>query len=278
MFSHAAVSNVLNNILNNNTFVNLCSNNLFNLSLSKIDSYNITKTSNHPFIGIISDDPIGFSQKANDLYLQYHVPGLLFFHSSAPSALKKEDKYILSQKLSNTTKVFFSEKIKYSWGLSDNNSHTIQYAANINESNKNKNVILLNSTNNSTINNIYEHIKNKVNDVDILTKFIDYDDCVKLIGNYKIAVCLENFYDVLFCCASECRVITNISNNFTSAIVINDYNSIIPTITKLLNINNNDDINQTVSYIKSTYQFDTFLHSIKLILSNFQNRAYIHEA
>jgi hypothetical protein len=278
MFSHAAVSNVINNTLCNNTFINLCSNNLFNLSLSKIDSYNITKTANHPFIGMLSDDPIGFSQKANDLFLQYHVPGLLFFHSSAPPALKKEDKYILSRKLSNTTKVFFSEKIKYSWGLPDNNSHTIQYGIDINKSNKNKNVILLNSTNNTTINNIYQHIKNKVNDVDILTKFIDYDDCIKLISNYKIVVCLENFYDVLFCCASECRVITNISNNLSSSVVIDDYNSIIPTMTKLLNINNNDDIDQTVNYIKSTYQFNTFLDSIKLILSNFQNRAFIHEA
>lgn len=280
MFSHAAVSNILNNVLSNNTFISLCSNNLFNLSLSKLESYNISKLAASPFIGIINDDPINFSQKANDLYLQYHVPGLLFFHNQAPAALKKEDKYILSQKLSNTTKVFFDNTIRNSWGLSNTDSHTISYGVTPKQSVKTKDVIVLNSTNNSTINTIYQHIKNKIDNSDILTSFIDYDDCLSLISNYKVAVCLENFYDVLCCSSMGCKTITNIDfkDKLPSVTKINDYNTIVPSIIQLLNNDDNTEINQTIEYIKTRYKLNTFLDSMKLILSNFKNRVYIHEA
>lgn len=279
MFSQIVVSNVINSVLNNNTFLNLCSNNLFNLLLSKIDSYNVTQLASSPFIGILNDSPIDFSQKANSLYLQYHVPGLLFLHSQAPSALKKEDKYILSQKLSNTTKVFFDNNIRNSWGLSDDNCYTISYGVEHKKSVKTQDVIVLNSTNNPNIKNIYQHIKNTINSCDMITTFDDYDDVLNLIGNYKIAICLENFYDVLCCSSVGCKVITNmdINNNLSSVLHISDYNSIIPNISTILE-NRDNNLYSTIDYINNNYKLETFIDSMKLILSNFSQKAYKHEA
>lgn len=279
MFSQIAVSNVINSVLNNNTFLNLCSNNLFNLLLSKIDSYNITKLGSSPFIGILNDSPIDFSQKATSLYLQYHVPGLLFLHNQAPSALKKEDKYILSQKLNNTTKVFFDTNIRNSWGLLDDNCHTISYGVEHKKSVKTKDVIVLNSTNNSNIKNIYQHIKNTINSCDMITTFDDYDDVLNLIGNYKIAICLENFYDVLCCSSVECKVITNMDVNkkLSSVLSISDYNSIIPNISTILN-SSDDNLYSTIEYLNNNYKLESFIDSMKLILSSFSQKVYKHEA
>jgi hypothetical protein len=279
MFSQIAVSNIINNVLNNNTFLNLCSNNLFNLLLTKIDTYNITKLASSPFIGMLNDNPIDFSQKINNLHLQYHVPALLFFHNESPKALKKEDKYILSQKLSNTIKVFFDSNIRNSWGLTDDNCHTISYGVEHKKTTKTQDVIVLNSSNNPNIKNIYQHIKNTINNCDMLTVFDDYDNVLELIGNYKIAICLENFYDVLCCCSAECKVITNINtnNSLSSVLSINDYDSIIPNITTILD-NRDDNLYSTIDYLNNNYKLETFIHSMKLILSNFSAKAYKHEA
>jgi hypothetical protein len=280
MFSQIAISNIINNVLSNNTFLNLCSNNLFSLSLSNLDSYNLIKLTSMPFIGIINDDPIGFSQKVSSLQLQYHTQALLFIHNNPPAALKKEDKYILSQKLNNTTKVFFDENIKKSWGLSDKDCHTIPYGVESKNPIKTKDIVVLNPTNNSNIIKIYQYIKNLNNNVDLLTSPIDYNSCIDLIGQYKIAICLDNSYDALLCSALRCRVISNIDldNKFHSTCKITDYNHIMQTISKFLDRNDTDDIDKTIEHINLFYKLDIFMDSIKLILSNFQHRAYVHEA
>lgn len=282
MFSKIASSNIINNVLGNNTIYSICSQNLYSCLLKENQQFNIINETKQPFIGIINDDPIFFSQNISNLLLEYHVYGLLFFHNEAPKALKKEDKYILSKKLNNTIKVFFDQSIQDSWGLAkDTNTAIISYGnKTIRDQEPNKDIVILNFNNNQSINRLYQHIKNSFDSCDIINSWNSYEDIIRKIANYKIAISLDNIYDTITCAACACSVISNIkiSNVLPSIYFIDNYNVIIDQIKNLITINNRDNINQTQNLIDQNYNIDNFYQSINNIFSSFRNRVYINEA
>lgn len=279
MFNHAAVSNILNKTLDNNSILYIGTKNLFYSLLSNTDyiHYDIITNTEQPFSCIAHDDALAFSQHASSLYLQYHVNGLVFFHQEPPKALKKEDKHILSNKLNNTTKVFFSKSIQNSWGLpQDNDSYVIPYGYNIDHRpDTNGDVLVLNFSKNQIITNLYKHIKNIFNNTSMLTNIDNYHNMINYIKNYRVVISMENTYDTICCAANTAYVFTNVQSEspFSNIYIISDTNTMVSQIAEVLNNNNNN-----LNAINIDNNLDSFYHSMNSILSKLQNRVYKHDA
>lgn len=277
MFSHIAVSNTINKLFDNNNLLYLGQQNLFYKTLSEHPSYNITTNTDQPFVGLLHDDPLSFSQQSDRTCLEYHSNSLVFVHNEAPQALKKEDKHILATKLKNTIKIFFSDSVRQSWSLSnDHNSYLIGYGCNIiNNTDKNKDVAVLNFSKNSTINNLYSHIKRTYPSSYLLTTLADCDT----INSYRLVLSFENIYDSLYAASCGCWVLSNhdISNIFPSINKILDYDKINDQIRDVLSFPYSK-ISETQNFIQHNLTTNQYYENLNKIFSLLKHRAYTYEA
>jgi len=278
MFSHQAVSNTLNKLFDNNNLLYLGQKNLFYHMLIKNADYNIISDDSQPFIGILHDDPLFFSQQVDRVHLEYHTNSLVFFHSEAPKVLKKEDKHILSKKLKDVIKVFFSSAIRDSWGLSkDNNSYSMGYGCEIiTQTNKIKNIAVLNFSQNSIINTIFSYIKNAFPDAQL----VDNIENIENLAQYKIIVCLDGLYDIIYCAALGCVVLSNqdIQNSLPSVFRIKNINDINAQLSEILSQDLSKLSSLSQHLISNNFGLESFHRSISNAFSLLKNRTYIYEA
>lgn len=276
MFNHISVSNTINKLFDNNNILYLGRDNLFYKTLSEHPSYNLISTTDQPFIGLLHDDPLAFSQQSDMMGLRYHSNSLIFIHNEAPQALKKEDKHILSTKLKNVIKIFFSDSIRQSWGLSnDINSYSIGYGCNVIESmDKTKDIAVLNFSKNNIINNLYTHIKRFYPDSSLLTDLSGCDN----MSRYKLVLSLENIYDSLYSAAMGCWVLSNheINNVFPSINKVLDYNTINDQIAQIL-LSPQSKIIDTQNFIKKHLDIDQYYQNLSQVFSLLKNRVYTYE-
>jgi hypothetical protein len=279
MFNPKSSNNIIHNVLGNKTILSECSKNLFYSLLQNNTDYSIIEDNKQPFIATLHDNPISLSQKIQNIKINYHVNSIVFIHAPAPEPLKKEDKHILSEKLNDTTKIFFSKAIENSWSLK-NNVYTIPYGMNILQKEKTKNVLVINTNKNTNIEKLYSHIKNLYNDCDIINNITDYKFSMDYISQYKILISLENHYDSLFGAACGCFVISNnLSDiNLPSITYINNSSNIIEAIKNLLSLKDDISIQTSQKYIEQNYPIDKFYTSLNSIFSNFNNKAFIYAA
>lgn len=278
MFNSRATSNIINTLLNNNNILSLYSKNLFNLVLSKNAGYNICYQDNQPFIGAVHDNPLSLSQNIQNIYINYNVDLAVFIHNTAPEALKKEDKYILSNKLKNVYKICFCEQVQNSWSFKEN-THLVRYGIDIiKNKTKSKDIILFNLTKNPNIQTLSLYIKQANYNCDIITNVEDYEIAIDQISDYKIAICLENIYDALVSAACGCYVVSNQlnDNNFKSITYIDNLNSLIDIIKKI-DIKKQQDIEDTKNYIAENYNLENFYANINDIFFNFNHKVYKYE-
>jgi hypothetical protein len=276
MISHISVSNTINKLFDNNSLLYLGQTNLFYQTLSDHPSYNLINNTDQPFIGVLHDDPLSFSQQSDITCLQYHSNSLVFIHNEAPQVLKKEDKHILSTKLKHTIKVFFSDAIRKSWGLSnDPNSYSITYGCLVaTKQEKTNDVAVLNFGKNDIINNLYSHIKQAYPHTNMLTNLSDCDN----MHHYRLVLSLENIYDSLYSAAAGCWVLSNhqINNMFPSIYKVIDYNRVNDQISQILSLTDSKII-ETQNFIQQYLTMDQYYQNLNQIFALLKNRVYIYE-
>ena len=276
MFNHISVCNTINKLFDNNNLLYLGKPNLFYKTLSGHTYYNLITNTDQPFVGILHDDPLAFSQQSDMTCLQYHSNSLIFIHNEAPRGLKKEDKHILSTKLKNAIKIFFSDSVRQSWGLSnDPNSYSIGYGCNIvDKIDKTKDIAILNFSKNSIVNNLYDHIRQSYPDSEILTNLSDCDK----IGRYRLVLSLDNMYDSLYSAALGCLVLSSheMNNIFPSISKVLDYNTINDQIEQIL-LSPQSKIIDTQNFIRHHLGIDQYYQNLNQIFSLLKNRVYTYE-
>jgi len=285
MFSKIATSNILSVLLDNTSILNMSVPSIYNSMITKYSGFNIIDEQNQPIIGIINSDIIKYSQNIHHTSIINHVPSILMFHEDAPPALKKEDRYILYKKIKNTYKIFFSNKIKKSWSLpEDNLSYIVPYGFKTlkNLEDKPKNIAILNFHNNKIINQIYHNINKSFIGTDLITKIESYEKIINNISDYKIVVVIGDTYNTIACSACGCFVLSNviIEDPIETIYYIENTENINHKIAQILQSFNNmqDNIEKTLSYIEKKYNLLQHINSINLIFNKLKNRPYIYES
>lgn len=281
--SNKAVSNIINQVLGNDNI--LCSYpiDLYQSFISSYSKYNILSKDNQPFIADINNDPLNFSQIINKKTIENHTYPILLFQDFAPAVLKKEDKYILANKLKNAYKIFFSEQIQNNWSINDDLSFVINHGVKTVTNIKTKNVIVLNFNQNKLIDQIYAKISQAISNVDIISSMNDFEETIKLISQYKVAVCIGSSYNALSCAGCGCLVLSNSTNttpDIESIINIDKIDSIDHQINNMIKnyTNYSDLISRVENKLKNNYFFLDHISELDKVFAKIQSKGYIYES
>lgn len=285
MSSNKQLSNIVHASLNNKTVLYTSTNNLYYNFLSKKSEYNIISAYNQPIIGIINDNVIEYSNKIDQLSIDNHVYSIILFHEYPPEALKKEDRYLLYQKIKYHYKVFFSDKLYNKWSLpKDAFTFVNPYGVDPKEYNdiREKNIIIFNLSNNPVIENIYQNLKSQFTSIDICRSISNLDDVSSTISDYKIAICIGDPYNSIYCAANGCCVLSNtpIDPNINTIFQVENILNISNQINNILqNFDSlKDQIKNNVVNICTKYPQHEHIKIMDNIFKQLTFRPFIYEA
>ena len=242
----------------------------FDLIFSELPKVLLTNIDNnyyHYYDMLIANSPIDHAQRFQALAHHLQIQDIVWFHGAPAYELKKEDLVLIKNQLSRlTVSVFPSEKIASSWGYS-RNVNLISYGIPNNDylvNQKTKKVILLNLSNNSSINNLYNYIKQSIPDIDIINTLdglVSINDLYKILNQYSLCIDIYDSINSLVAlnCGCRCITATEQDKELIGVTRLLDYKNIIEVINDLLKDNlQESDISNNIQYIKQRYSMENF--------------------
>ena len=276
--------NIINKLLDKN--INIlyeCTNQYYD-EIIKLLPFSIISTTNSNHVQFYYDCAmINSWQKhitdRSNIISNYQIIDILTFHDQCPNKFKKEDKIILNNNLKTAYKIFPTNHIYKSWGLTDKLSLQINYGipSITKDVVKNKHILVINTIKDSTIFSIYSYIKKVYPDTDLVTD-IDDQYLHKLCGAGIVLDLTNNTYNNLLCVACGCQLITNlfVDDNLVSPIITNDIGNIVNILnnTQLL-YNQNILIKKDQKYIQNSYNIDQFIENITKLLQQIKMEPFV---
>ena len=234
-----------------------------------------------------STNVVSYKDRSN-LVSAMHISDLYFEHHYRNSGLKKEDVYIINQNLRNSKKVFFNKFVAESWGL--NNSLVVEYGIptnffNINDSEPQKDVLILTSNNQSIAGQLQHHVMNNLKlkaDCAETLAFAKLEDINKLFNDYKIIVNLTNYTVNSLCAVSSGASVIALAQenpndvklkgvpNLHNCLSVQDVASKIDTVNKTHT--KSDSANK---YVNENYNFDRFKSEMQGIFDTVKREAFV---
>ena len=215
-----------------------------------------------PTNACIVSNPIEFSQRKTefqDTIKKY----LILFHDRNYGFIKKEDLSIIDSTLKQHKKICFSEKIM-GWGV-DSMSYINYGVPNIDTKNANKKpVLVLNLNNNTQTNTVYNILKNRFSDIDILNKNnYSLNELYEKISEYKICIDFDMVFNLLISSACGCYGIGVGQTDHNHIFSIKESNE-IPLIVKNILENYTEDKSEKIKEnILKLYDFEKFNNAFK---------------
>lgn len=286
------ISNILNNITGNKTAYFSGNKGLLYHLIQSDTNYSIIDKPNQPFGLYITDELIIYSQNKFRTDLENHANDIILVTENAPVLLKKEDKFILSRKLSKSHKIFFDPSFIKSWDMTENSDtfSIIDYGCKIIENGKHNNdVLILNFKKNAAIDALTGHLRSSMlpnTTINILSEYNnDYDSLLQYISDHKIVISTGGEYEALSCAAAGCFVFSlgteSVKYHKLSTIVnTNNYQDLINQTINITGIYNNisDEIIKTQKTISIKYDINKFYSDMVEIYNLVSKKVFIHEA
>jgi hypothetical protein len=233
----------------------------------EILSYNIY-WDNHPV------EYIGNSQT----YRDQHILDMVFFHELPENALKKEDKFLLQNRLQNSLKIYTDESFKNEWTI--NNGKYIPYGipdTDVSLQELRKSVVLLNVDNGRSGEILYSHIKNYFPDAEMIQDIstMSYDNIIDSLKRFNICITLRKSFDSLVALSCGCDVLSLSLLSENGVTHIEDFNQIHIMIESTLKNRNIEKIKQRTSDLIKKYDLEIFQNEIYNTIRNRIRRPFI---
>lgn len=254
-------------------------NNTFDLLVQLLDiniRYLNNSIPNYYYDLLWSNNFLDHTQQTLQLAQKLHLIDIIWFHANPPIKFKKEDIALVRNQLHKSIKVFPDAATMKSWGLDKDNAIIIPYGIpNIQEYKnveKTESVLVMNTTNNQDIVNLYNHIKTGIPTTQIingLEHVSSVQDLYSIIARYKVIIDIYNPLNVLIAQYLGCKSITatNLSPNIKGITQLLDYSTINQVLPVVLNdLLTKDDINSNQKWIEENHSFDSFVTSVGHIL------------
>lgn len=160
---------------------------------------------------LFSTDPTTHTTNIS-AYKDEHIRDIVYFRDIANNQIKKEDKFLIQNKLSKTNKILRNSAIQSSWHIKDNQEY-IEYGIpriEIKNISVKKSILFINTSNSKTIDVIYQDIKRHIPDADILGDItrMKYQDIADKLQQYKLCFDIEDSYNILAAVSNGCRVLS----------------------------------------------------------------------
>jgi hypothetical protein len=253
--------------------------NIIDLPQSYISLYNYNLSMTNNIVG----------HTTNNLK-QFHLNTIIFTHSYKPHYIKKEDALLINKRLTRETKVFFSEKSKESWGLSDN-SHIVKYGIpqvfrNQTKQKDRKDVLVLNYENMPHNQQLCQAIKSEGYSCDIISSCTDtsLEDINNTFNQYKTCIDLadHNILNLMCSIAAGCSAISiktpMLQNEYSSVgglLLVDSIASVVSQIKNVVDLSNDESREQYALQALKTFDYDTFKNSMKTLITRANSETFV---
>lgn len=215
----------------------------------------------------ISSDPIYYSQN-QAVMNALQIPAMIMVHNNPISTIKKEDKFLIGKYLNNTKKIFFDIDIANNWAIGYDAIVEYGFPAIDTETTNDKtsSVIVVNTNNSKQIKVLYQLIKTKYGDCNMISyaDFSKTNDIIKEISKYKIAVSIQNTYDSIMCDLAGCYTITTQPSRYADFCIVSDFNKIDSIISEQLMTKHQHKYNIFRNTKDMTLDIDNIIHNHRL--------------
>lgn len=211
-----------------------------------------------------------------------HIQDIIYFRDAANQHVKKEDKFLIQNKLSRSNKIVRNPTIQSSWHMKGH-VNILEYGVpniTINDNQSRKSLLFINLSQNKTIDLIYQDIKRFIPDTDILNNIKDmsYIDIARQLQEYKVCVEMEDSYNILAAVASGCRVLSNKKIDHCESVLLDSISNIealLHLIKAELSNYGQYDYKQAAEKVISSYNFEIFENQLYQYLLDFLRKPFL---
>jgi hypothetical protein len=216
----------------------------------------------------------------NHITKNFHVPGIIIIDPNIKS-YKKEDKYILCQKIKNYHKIFLSNE-SFEYLGKPTKSYVIPigiptniFSSVIDNKNRSKDVIIIND------NVVAQQLKQTLENINLTCDIIDIkfknsEALNNIFNRYKYCIDTtdDNYINLLCAISSGCRGISTAPSAIPCPLIVyaNDINDIVKAIT---DESNKPDHSLILEYLKTNFPYEEFYRKINSIFSTVDKEVFI---
>ena len=247
------------------------------MSLIYKDTYPVTRE-------ILSYDiywdnhPVEYITNIN-FYKNQHILDIVFFHEYPEAMLKKEDKFLLQNRLRDSLVIYTNELFKQEWSIYD--GKYIQYGipdVNVDLEHPRKSILLMNlDTSGRSGELLYTHIKNQFPDATTIKNISDmsYDNITETLKQYSVCITLKKPFDSLVALSCGCDVLSSSSLSEDGVVYIEDFNKINLMIKSALENRNTKIIEERINNLIKKYDLEVFQNEIYNTIRNRMRKPFI---
>jgi len=221
------------------------------------------------------DKPEEFTFIADQINQEY-LHSLVYVRNPPPHGIKKEDRFLIQQKLSKSHVVFQNENLRDSWFGNSNRFSILEYGIpllDIGTHNRNS-IIVLNYNQSHNLKLLYHNVKQNFPDAAMLESIdsMSYLDICYILQQYKVCITAGDNYNTLCAVANGCKVFSNDLVPNIEYTYFNDLNDIIKLIHKA--VQDHHTIGK-LDNIAKYYSIDNFNNTFTSILNNILRKPII---
>lgn len=219
------------------------------------------------------NDPLYFSQIENRF--AFYIPKVLFFHNASILSMKKEDRYLLNNKIKLYNKYTFIHELANTipninvidYGFSEISSEAL---------NRRHKSILFIAEEKNMDQIIFANIKQKYPDSDMIFLKPNNIGIDSLLLNYKVCINLSSGYNTLLAASRGCITVSAVpEKDIPHHYVANEMSQIIKCLEEATNLNSGHIINH--NFITKKYPYSTYIQNIQNIIKDQLNKESIYE-
>lgn len=246
------------------------------MSLTYKNAYNVTREI-FSYDIYWDNNPVEYINNYNT-YKDQHISDIVFFHELPDQALKKEDKFLLQNRIQNSLQIYTNTFLKNEWGI--NNGKYIPYGitdTNICLKQSRKSVVLINIDNGRSGDILYSHIKHYFPDAEILQNIseMSYDNITDILRQFSVCITFKKSFDSLVALSCGCEVLSSslLSENGITDIL--DFNQIHFMIESAIKNRNIEIVEQRTRDLIKKYDLNTFQNEIYNTIRNRIRKPFI---
>jgi len=211
-------------------------------------------------------------------YKSQHISDIVFFHEYPEAMLKKEDKFLLQNRLQGSLQIYTNESFKAEWSI--NNGRYISYGipdTKTDLAQLRKSVVLISTDIGKSGELLYSHIKYHFPDATLIQNISDmsYDDIVNVLKEHYVCITFKKPFDSLVALSCGCDVLSSSLLSENGLIHIEDFNKIHLMIESSLRDRKNEIIEQRISDLIKKYDLEIFQNEIYNTIRNKIRKPFI---
>ena len=198
-------------------------------------------------------------------YKSQHISDMVFFHEYPEAVLKKEDKFLLQNRLQESLQIYTNESFKGSWSIQ--NGRYIPYGipnTKTDLSEPRKSIVLIGIDSGKSGELLYSHIKNQFPDAGIINDIsnMSYDNITDILKEHHVCITFRKSFDSLVALSCGCDVLSSSYLSENGIVQIEDFNKINLMIESSLRGRDNKIVKQRVSDLIKKYDLEIFQNEI----------------